>query len=729
MLQCLQLLAFVFLKDAKIASNAIQVGIGLTTLMVCLHRWRSDLPSFALLWLQLSGAVLLWTAAQIAFLTSLFNPFGLWESAYNILWLLFPFPLILVASRFPDSTEQDVTSWLDLAQECLFFVTLFALIFSRPAILSIAQAYEVQGVALGLAFALRFSMIKGYRERAFFWDITLFALLYAVFSTIGTIAEQHGFPSGSVVDICWVIPFTTFSCMAMRKSRPKAELRHTPWIANPVHLHGISALGLAVMSVAASSLLILHGHVYGAAVLLLALVLFAVRINLREWRSHHFRLQLEHAVVHDSLTRIGNRAMLQSALSRSLGEGQEKEHLQTAVLFIDVDRFKAINQEFGHSVGDKLLVEVARVLRSVVRSNDTVARHGGDKFVILLHRVSLETAQALSHKVLTNLRSTILLDQRMVAITASIGIAMGRIGDDADALLQKADCAMYAAKQAGKDQIQLFTADMMTSIRLKSALVSDLQEALRQGSLHVQYQPVYSVGQMQLVGFEALARWTHPVRGAISPAEFIPIAEETGLIKELGTQVLLAACSQCYAWNQKFHTCVSMSVNVSAHQFADPDLLLTINTILIESMLSPSLLKLEITESVLLSGYDHVGEMLAALRALGVVICLDDFGTGYSSLTYLLNFPIDIVKIDKSFVSRLDCEYPRAEVVRSVIQLTKKLGMEVIAEGVETIEELRFLGECDCEMVQGFLLSRPLAADAVEKLLEEGRDLHFLSIA
>jgi diguanylate cyclase (GGDEF)-like protein len=728
-LQSLQLLVFVFLKDAKIASNSIQVLIGLTTLMVCLHRWRSDPSPFAPLWLQLSGAVLLWTAAQIAFLVSLFNPFSLWESAYNTLWLLFPFPLILVASRFPDSAKQDATSWLDLAQECLFFATLFALIFSHPAILSIDQAYEVQSVALGLAFALRFSMIKGNREKAFFSDITLFALLYAFFSTFGTIAEKHGFPSGSIVDVCWVIPFTTFSCMAMRKCRPTVELRHETWIANPVHLHGVSALGLAAMSVGASSLLLIHGHVYGAGILLLALVLLAMRINLREWQSHRFRLQLEHAVMQDSLTRLGNRAMLQSALSRSLDENPEKEHLQTAVLFIDVDRFKAINEEFGHSVGDKLLIEVARVLRSTVRSQDTVARHGGDKFVILLYRTHLEGAHALAEKLLKNLRTTILLDQRTVPITASIGMAMGRFGDDADALLQKADCAMYAAKQAGKDQLQVFTADMMTTIRLKSALVSDLQAALRQETFEVHYQPIYSVGKMQLKGFEALARWSHPVRGKISPVEFIPIAEETGLIKELGRQVLRAACSQCHAWNQRFNTSVSISVNVSAHQFADPDLLITISNILTESMLNPSLLKLEITESVLLSGYDHVGETLTALRALGIVICLDDFGTGYSSLSYLLNFPIDVVKIDKSFVAQLDREYARAEVVRSVIQLTKKLGMEVIAEGVETVEELRFLGECDCEMVQGYLLSMPLATDSVERLMDEGRDLRFLSIA
>jgi EAL domain-containing protein (putative c-di-GMP-specific phosphodiesterase class I) len=233
----------------------------------------------------------------------------------------------------------------------------------------------------------------------------------------------------------------------------------------------------------------------------------------------------------------------------------------------------------------------------------------------------------------------------------------------------------------------------------------------------VHYQPIYGLWNHSVIGFEALARWQHPVRGIISPAEFIPLAEETGLINELGRQILREATTQCHAWNLQFGTALSVSVNVSAHQFANPDLLKTIMRTLSETGLSPALLKLEITESVLLSGYEGVAEVLASARALGIGICLDDFGTGYSSLSYLLNFPFDIVKIDKSFVTNLDSKYARAEMVRSITDLGRRLDMQIVAEGVETIQELARLQEFNCDMVQGFLLSKPLEPQTVHRFL------------
>lgn len=720
-LQLLHLLVFVFMKDAKVASNVIQVFIGLLTVMVCWHQGRQEPVQSQHPWHQLSSAFLIWTAAQIAFLVAIFVPSSLWDPAYSILWLLFPFPMIVVASTRSQSSERDPAKWLDLAQACIFFSTLFALVFSRPAIMSLAVAYEVQSVALALVVALRFSVTQRGPERRFYKNVTIFAVLYGLLSTVGSIAEEHGFPSGSIVDLCWVIPFTVFSVRVLLHSVPKHKSKRVGWLPDPAHLHGLSALGLAAMSIGASGILALHQHLYGGAVSLLAFLLFAIRTNLRERQSHRFSSQLEHAVMHDPLTQLGNRALLQFVLKKSLEEGRGANRLQTAVLFLDIDHFKAINDDFGHSFGDALLKCVAQRLRSALRSEDTIARQGGDEFVIVLHQVDRKDAEALADKILLMLRTPIRVEGRVIEVAASIGLALARSDDDADTVLQNADCAMYHAKQSGKDQLQVFTSSMLTTIKLRNNLISALRRALADQSLEVHYQPIYRLADSTITGFEALMRWNHPDRGMISPAEFIPVAEDTGLIHELGKQVLREACAQCRSWNQKFGTSLSINVNVSAHQFADPDLFPMVVRTLNETGLHPSLLKLEITESLLLSGYEGVAEVLGSLRDLGVVICLDDFGTGYSSLSYLLNFPINVVKIDKSFVSSLDREYARAEMVRSIIGLARKLHMQVVAEGVETVEEMTRLEEFDCDMVQGYLLAKPMGPEAIGHLLLEGR--------
>ncbi len=720
-LQLLHLLVFIFLKHTMVASNVIQVFIGLLTATVCWHRARVEPARSKDPWHRLASAFLMWTAAQIAFLVATFVPSSLWEPAYNLLWLLFPFPLIVVASRRSESHDRDPACWLDLAQAFLFFSTLIALVFSQPPIMSLTIAYEVQSVALALAVALRFSVTKRGTERLFFRDVTAFAVLYAVFTTIGSFAELHGFPSGSIVDLCWVIPFTVFSVLAALQIAPKYKPRRAAWLPDPIHLHGVSALGLSAMSLGASGILALHRHLYGGAVFLLALLLFAIRTNLRERQSHRFNSQLEHAVMHDHLTQLGNRAMLQLVLKNSLEEQPGGSRLQIAVLFLDIDHFKTINDDFGHAFGDALLKRVALLLRSALRSDDTIARQGGDEFVIVLNQVDLETAETLGNKILAMLRTPIRIDGRVIEVTASIGLALGGLGDDPDTLLQNADCAMYRAKHSGKDQLKVFTSAMLATIKHKNNLVSALRRALTSRTLEIHYQPIYALSDGTIKGFEALVRWNHPERGMISPAEFIPLAEDTGLIHELGRQVLRDACAQCQAWNREFGKRLSVNVNFSAHQFAEPELLTMVIKTLDETGLHPSLLKLEITESVLLSGYEGVAEVLSGLRELGIVICLDDFGTGYSSLSYLLNFPINVVKIDKSFVSHLDREYARAEMVRSIIQLTRKLQMQVVAEGVETAEELARLEEFDCDMVQGFLLSRPMTQDVVGQLLTQGR--------
>nr|WP_246409094.1 EAL domain-containing protein [Granulicella aggregans] len=473
------------------------------------------------------------------------------------------------------------------------------------------------------------------------------------------------------------------------------------------------------MSLGAAATLALHQQTLGIVVVALAFLLFGIRISLREWQSHRFHTRIEYTLTHDTLTGLGNRAFLQHELARCLNEPSESDHCGTALLFIDLDRFKAVNDDFGHSFGDGLLKEVAHLLRSSVRKGDIIARHGGDEFVILLEKTQLEEARICADSIAKKMRTPILVDGRIIHVSASIGLALSNASDRADTLLQDADTAMYKAKQSGKDRIQVFTADLVAGVKNRNTLLTDLRSTLDSQSLDVHYQPIYGLRNDSVVGFEALARWQHPVRGAVSPDEFIPLAEETGLINELGRQILKKATAQCHAWNLQFETALSVSVNVSAHQFANSDLLKMIVTTLAETGLSPALLKLEITESVLLSGYEGVADVLANARSLGIAICLDDFGTGYSSLSYLLNFPFDIVKIDKSFVTGLDSEYARAEMVRSITDLGRSLDMQIVAEGVETVHELARLREFNCDMVQGFLLSKPLDAQSVHMLLRD----------
>ena len=718
-LQGIHLLAFIVLKDAKVASNTIQIFIVLLTCWVCWSEDRSERQHSRQLWNLVCIGLFLWTAAQVAFLAAITTHAPVWDPIYEVLWLLFPFPLILVAFRLPPSPQRDIPSRLDLVQACVFFSTLFALVFTRPAIISFNLAYEVQSIALPLAFVLRLSMTVRNSERTFYRNLTVFSILYAVSSSIGYIGEIYGLPSGTYVDLCWVPSFTVYSFLVARRNRVRVDSHKSSWLADPTHLHGISALGLAGMSLGAATILALHRPTLGVIIVALAFLLFGIRISLREWQSHRFHARIEYTLTHDALTGLGNRAFLQHELARCLNEPPESGPSVTALLFIDLDRFKAINDDFGHAFGDELLREVARLLQSSVREGDIIARHGGDEFVILLEQTQLDLATSCADDIAKKMRAPMKIDGRVIHVSASIGLAVSGLSDRPDTLLQDADTAMYKAKQSGKDRIQIFTPDLLAGVRNRNTLLTDLRSALDSQSFDVHYQPIYGLWNNSVLGFEALARWQHPIRGSISPAEFIPLAEETGLINELGMQILRKATAQCHAWNLQFATTFFASVNVSALQFADPGLLDTIVKTIAETGLHPSLLKLEITESVLLSGYEGVADVLANARLLGISICLDDFGTGYSSLSYLLNFPFDIVKIDKSFVSSLDTKYARAEMVRSITDLTRRLEMQIVAEGVETTQELARLRELNCDMVQGFLLSKPLDAQTVYLLLTQ----------
>lgn len=437
-----------------------------------------------------------------------------------------------------------------------------------------------------------------------------------------------------------------------------------------------------------------------------------------EETKEHFR----HAAFHDSLTGLPNRAMFTELLKAEIESSQRRDGHMFAVLFLDLDRFKNINDSLGHTHGDLLLVAFAERLERTLRPVDTLARFGGDEFAILLSGMNDATdAVRVAQRIQDELTQPFALDKNSAFATASIGIALSSTGyDRADDILRDADIAMYRAKENGKARYELFDHGMHARAVSRLQLESDLRQAIEQKEFCVYYQPIICLQTGRLSGFEALVRWNHPRRGIVSPADFIPVAEETGLIVPIGEWVLNEACSHVRQWQieSPSHRSLSLSVNLSARQVAQPDLLERIKEALENSKLNPHCLKLEITESVVMENAEAAALMFKQLRSLGVQLSIDDFGTGYSSLSYLHRFPLNYLKIDRSFVMRLTTDNDNA-IVRTISTLARNLGMEVIAEGIETEEQYQQLRMLGCEYGQGYLFSRPVDNDAVAHLLAQ----------
>jgi diguanylate cyclase (GGDEF)-like protein/PAS domain S-box-containing protein len=434
--------------------------------------------------------------------------------------------------------------------------------------------------------------------------------------------------------------------------------------------------------------------------------------------------------VADALTGLPNRVLFLDRLGRVLERARRYPLYQFAVLFLDLDRFKVINDSLGHTIGDKLLVGIARRLEACLRSADTVARFqgdhtiarlGGDEFTILLDNIKdVSNATGIAERLLGELALPFVLDGHEVFASASIGIVQGCPGyDKPEEMLRDADTAMYGAKGEGKARYQVFNTAMRDRAVARLELENDLRRALEQRLFHLNYQPIYKLDTGQIIGFEALLRWQHPRRGLIPPADFIPIAEETGLIVPLGWWVLREACKQISAWQKQFGADppLMIAVNFSARQFLQQNVVPQIEAVLLDTGVNPSNLKLEVTESVIMSDPEAATVMLEQLRDLGVQIGIDDFGTGYSSLSYLHRFPIDTLKIDRSFIGKLQRTGESAEMVQAIVTLAHNLGMDVVAEGVETSEQHAHLTALDCEYGQGFLFSKPLDSRTAEALL------------
>ncbi|CAN5172104.1 hypothetical protein BH11PSE14_BH11PSE14_11910 [soil metagenome] len=431
--------------------------------------------------------------------------------------------------------------------------------------------------------------------------------------------------------------------------------------------------------------------------------------------------QLSHQAHHDTLTGLPNRLLFQDRLNQALAQAQRKK-LQVAVLYMDLDQFKSINDILGHSSGDALLCQAASRLQACIRKTDTLARLGGDEFTVVVNELSdPQDAMRVAAKLIEAMRAPFHIDQHELFVTLSLGISIyPDDGLDSDALMANADAAMYRAKETGRDNFQWFTAEMNTLAKERMSMDGQLRHALRLGQLSLHYQPQCGAdGEIQ--GFEALMRWQHPTLGMVSPAQFIPLAEASGLIVTLGEWALRTACTQMVAWRQAGHPGLRIAVNVSAVQFKRADWVDTVRRALHDTQLAPEALELEITESLLLHSLSETSANLFELRDLGVGIAIDDFGTGYSSLSYLHKLPVTTLKIDQAFVREIGLQslpgQEEAPIIRTIIALARNLGMGVVAEGVETHAQRNLLLSLGCESLQGYLLHRPMPVEQIDLLL------------
>ena len=428
--------------------------------------------------------------------------------------------------------------------------------------------------------------------------------------------------------------------------------------------------------------------------------------------------ELAHQAFHDALTGLANRALFSDRVGRSLAR-RARSNRGVSVLFLDLDGFKAVNDTIGHAAGDRLLQVVAQRLTGCVRPADTVARLGGDEFAVLLEDLGPgEDGSDVAVRIADALRAPVDLDGREVRIGCSCGIAQHAAAESADELLRNADLAMYRAKADNSGGYAVFEPEMHADLVTRLELEEDLRSALDRGEFEVWYQPTVSLSDARWVGCEALLRWRHPTRGLVPPAEFISVAEETGLIVELGTWVLHQACQQAAEWRRTRPEVLGLgvAVNVSPHQLRAPGLLETVDAALRLAGIPASLLTIELTESVLVEHTEQMRDLLAALKARGVRLAIDDFGTGYSSLSYLHRFPVDVLKVDRSFVSGMASGSDEEELTRTIVRLGHSLGLTVIAEGIEDEGEMQSLQDMSCDLGQGYLFSQPVPAERVAEL-------------
>jgi diguanylate cyclase (GGDEF)-like protein len=433
---------------------------------------------------------------------------------------------------------------------------------------------------------------------------------------------------------------------------------------------------------------------------------------------HSYRQKIHQMAFYDPLTALSNRSSFNERLKEILVDASNREQ-QAVVMLLDLDRFKTINDTMGHPAGDQLLREAAARLTACVRAHDMVARLGGDEFAILLPEmpVGIDLGR-IAEKILDAFRKPFMLEGKEAFVSTSIGIAVYPDDScDANDLVKHADAAMYLAKRSGRNDYRFYSKELTVLASERFELESELRRAVERKELELYFQPKVWLADGALIGSEALVRWNHPQRGLVQPDQFIGIAEDSGMIMEIGEWVLREACRIAYAWNAPNMPLHKVAINLSARQFQSGDLAKTVTRILQETNCWPEWIELEITESMLLDEHGDVLKILQQFQELGIAVAIDDFGTGYSSLSYLARYPINTLKIDRIFVSSLAADPHRAELVKAIISISRSLGLFVVAEGVDTVEQAANLRELGCQIAQGYLYSKPMPRDVFQSLL------------
>jgi diguanylate cyclase (GGDEF)-like protein len=687
-------------------------------------------------WLALASAsYLLGDVAQTVY--ELTSPEPYYPSVSDLFYLMF-YPLMLWGLlRFPTSSRnrgEGVRMLLDLAVVAIAgsAVVIYLVIgptaaqlASDPIQSAIAIAYPVGDMVLlaGLATLLLRRALPSSRLalQLLAAALTLFVAGDLMYSYIALHSSYRG---GEPLDSLWMVAIALLA-VAAAAQRPVDGVEEE---VGSSQLQKLSRLPYVAVGVGFGLLLAAQSDnpLFPDKAITITAVLIAALVSARQFLAQRDLLnsqgQLSHQALHDSLTDLPNRVLALDRAQQMLARSR-RQHTPVAALYLDLDHFKDVNDSFGHAAGDELLQIVAARLTTVVREGDTAARLGGDEFVILLEGSTLDAGPELvAERLLDVLRQPCDMGTtagRRLSTTASIGIALG-VYASADELLHDADLAMYESKASGGNRYTLFNSSMQRNSQRRLTMQMDLADAVEHQQLFLLYQPTFDLDSESVTGVEALIRWRHPTRGDVPPTEFIPIAEESGLVVPIGRWVLHEACTQASSWHRTGHA-IHVAVNISAHQLDSGQLFKDVNDALKQSGLGPAALTLEVTETALMRDVDAAAECLQELKQLGIRIAIDDFGTGYSSLAYLRRLPADVLKIDRSFIDGIATSKASAALVHTLVQLGETLDIETLAEGIENEAQLQILQRERCDQGQGFLFSRPLDVDAVEQFLDAAR--------